>query len=328
MCGLKISNTSAHMQSYYGHGKLLLTGEYFVLDGARALAVPTRFGQHLRVQTLHSSESILYWVALNNKNKPWLNLVFDTSDFSFTPMAASPDAKGAGERLAAILKAAQQINPAFLADKKDMAVETRLEFANEWGLGTSSTLIYCVAQWAGVDGYGLLQQTLGGSGYDVACAGCDKPILYQLANGRPLVTALNWQPVFSGHIYFAYTGQKQLSREGIQHYRRFTADKTKTIDALNRITDTMINTASLTEFEELVEEHETIIGAALKQVKVGDTIFSDYWGTAKSLGAWGGDYVMLTNNRSESDLREYLSEKNISIVFSWKDLILSNNTGR
>jgi len=37
-------------QSFYGNGKLLLSAEYFVLDGAVALALPTKLGQSLHVQ--------------------------------------------------------------------------------------------------------------------------------------------------------------------------------------------------------------------------------------------------------------------------------------
>ena len=37
------------MERYYSNGKLLLTGEYAVLDGATALALPTKFGQSLEV---------------------------------------------------------------------------------------------------------------------------------------------------------------------------------------------------------------------------------------------------------------------------------------
>lgn len=326
MCALKITHTAANSQTFYGHGKLLITGEYFVLDGARALALPTRLGQSLRVATLHSAEDVLYWVALGSNNKPWLNVVIDTATFAFTQIAATPESAGAAERLASILKAAQQLNPHFLADGKDRAVETRLEFPNEWGLGSSSTLIYAVSQWAGVDGYELLQHTLGGSGYDVACAAHHTPILYQLRHGRPVVTPVNWQPAFSDKLYFAYTGQKQLSSEGIKHYRQFGGDKQRIIDELDLITARMMQTASLGEFEELIGEHENIIGAALKQMKVGDSIFGDYWGAAKWLGAWGGDFVMLTNDKSEDALKAYLQEKNISIVFAWKDLILNPNT--
>ncbi len=38
-------------QTFYSNGKLLLTGEYLVLDGAKALALPTKMGQNLQVVT-------------------------------------------------------------------------------------------------------------------------------------------------------------------------------------------------------------------------------------------------------------------------------------
>ena len=37
-------------QTFYSNGKLLITGEYVVLDGAKALALPTKFGQSLVVK--------------------------------------------------------------------------------------------------------------------------------------------------------------------------------------------------------------------------------------------------------------------------------------
>ena len=40
-------NSAKKSQKFYGNGKLLLTGEYFVLDGALSLALPTKFGQNL-----------------------------------------------------------------------------------------------------------------------------------------------------------------------------------------------------------------------------------------------------------------------------------------
>jgi len=40
------------LNTCYSNGKLLLTGEYLVLEGATALAVPTKFGQDLKVEKI------------------------------------------------------------------------------------------------------------------------------------------------------------------------------------------------------------------------------------------------------------------------------------
>ncbi len=313
--------TQPETQTFYGHGKLLITGEYFVLDGALALALPTRLGQSLRVTELHSSESILYWVALNSKKQAWLNLTFDTTTFS---CINSKDE--VAQRLSTILQQTRKLNPEFLAHHKDIAVETHLEFPNEWGLGSSSTLIHCISKWAGIDGYELLKNTIGGSGYDVACADAKGAIIYQLEAGKPKTVAYNWLPPFKDKIYFAYTGNKQLSSEAIKYYKAHLNDKTEGVASLSQITETILKCTSISEFEELIREHENIIGAQLKQIKVGDTIFADYWGTVKSLGAWGGDFVMMTNEKTEAELKEYLKQKNISIAFSWDEIILNSNT--
>lgn len=306
-----------HGSKFYGHGKLLLTSEYFILDGAQALAIPTKFGQTLRVKELHAQDSTIYWIALNSKKQVWLNLVFDSRTFECIN-AKTPEA----ERLSKMLNEARKLNPEFLNNNKDRAVETHLEFPNEWGLGSSSTLIHCLATWADVDGYTLLQNTIGGSGYDVACAAHDSPILYQIKDGKPETLAVNWAPPFLENIYFAYLGHKKLSSEAIKYYKEELKDKTHAISELTRITEQVLKCTDLETFDALVYEHENIIASNLKLMKVKDTLFSDYWGSVKSLGAWGGDYVMMTNTRSYEELKAYLLTKNITTVFRWDELII------
>lgn len=305
---------------FYGHGKLLLTSEYFVLDGAEALAVPTVFGQNMRIKKLSSNDSTLYWVALKNQKKIWLNLTFDTGDFNCT----NSDSEEA-TRLSLFLREAKNLNPDFLNTTNDYAVETHLEFPNNWGLGSSSTLVYCLAEWAKVDSHQLLQKTIGGSGYDVAAAAQQSPIMFSLKNNQPQVISLNWRPSFAENIFFAYLGKKQLSSSAIKYYREKVKDKTRTINELNRITSSMLKCETLDSFEELINEHETIIGSQLKLIKVKDTHFSDFWGSVKSLGAWGGDFVMLTNNKAKEELQGYLTSKKISPVFEWNEIILAEN---
>lgn len=318
---MKVRITSQqHEKQHYGHGKLLITGEYFVLDGAAALAVPVRFGQSLRTKELSSSDNALYWVALNSKKQVWLNLVFDCADFSCINSQQEE-----AQRLSGILSAVRKLNPDFLKHTNDIAVETHLEFPNEWGLGSSSTLIHCVAQWGGVDSYSLLKNTIGGSGYDVVAAAHHTPVVYQLLEDKPQSEAVHWKPPFAEHIWFAYTGKKQLSGEAITYYKEQVKAKANTADELTRITASVLECRSLDVFEQLLTAHENIISNSLKLTKVKDMLFPDYWGCVKSLGAWGGDFVMLTNTRSETELKQYLKEKGIDTVFSWNELIFAAN---
>jgi mevalonate kinase len=307
------TDTSLH---FYGHGKLLLTGEYFILDGANGLSIPTRFGQHLRVRPLSGNDNILYWVALTSKKQPWLNVAFDKSDFAVINSSGAE-----ADMLTKILIQARVLNPDFLKDDQDIAVETYLEFPNDWGLGSSSTLLHCIAQWAEVDGYTLLQRTMGGSGYDVASAGSDAPILYHLADGKPQWEQVSFMPPFYENIYFVHTGQKQLSTKGIKHYRENAVRIADCIAWLNRLTESMLQCQSLKKMEQIIEEHENIIAEELKLPKAKDTLLPDYWGAVKSLGAWGGDFVMLTNERTEQELQNYLHTKGLHVVRRFDKMI-------
>ena len=40
------------MKEFHANGKLLLTGEYAVLDGAKAIGLPTKRGQSLQILSL------------------------------------------------------------------------------------------------------------------------------------------------------------------------------------------------------------------------------------------------------------------------------------
>ena len=44
--------------SFFANGKLLLTSEYLVLDGAKAFAIPTKKGQSLHVEITEKNDSI------------------------------------------------------------------------------------------------------------------------------------------------------------------------------------------------------------------------------------------------------------------------------
>lgn len=309
--------TNEDKHHFYGHGKLMITGEYFVLDGAQSLAVPTKFGQHLRVRELSFSEGVLYWIALNSQKQPWLQFSFDKENFS-----CLNDSSAQAKDLSIMLNETRALNPSFVNDKRNLAVETLLEFPNNWGLGSSSTLVYCLSKWANVNAYQLLQNSIGGSGYDVACAGSNSAIVYQKTEAGPTVMQANWKPAFRDKIYFAHLGKKQSSPEAIKYYRQQLKDKTYIINELNRITSLILRTEDFYSFEALVYEHETLIGSQLKMIKVKDRLFDDYWGSVKSLGAWGGDFVMLTNDRSKEELIEYLTSKKISTILGWEEMIV------
>ncbi|SFZ93476.1 Mevalonate kinase [Flaviramulus basaltis] len=301
------------MSTFYSNGKLLLTGEYVVLDGALSFAVPTKHGQSLIVENI--AEPKIIWKSLDEKGDVWFEEIFKIDEITTSHTPNSDIA----ERLIQILNAAKQLNSNFLNTKTGFKVTTKLDFPNNWGLGTSSTLINNIAQWANVDAYQLLEKTFGGSGYDIACAKHNHPITYQIKNDKPIAKEIDFNPTFKDHLYFIHLNKKQNSREGIKHYHANKQDSKSAIKEIEDITKKMIICKTLEDFDNLINTHETIISKITKQTPVKNLLFDDFEGCIKSLGAWGGDFILVTSKINPAN---YFKEKGFETIISYKEMVL------
>ena len=299
---------------FYSNGKLLISGEYLALDGAESLALPTTFGQELNITETDSG--YINWISFDENTEVWFQDNFSLKDFS-----AKTENNEISERLTQIFKAIKSLNPDFLNASSGIDFITNQDFNRDWGLGTSSTLINNMANWANVDAYQLLELTFGGSGYDIACAQNDSAIRYQLVDKKAIVEPVNFNPSFMEHLYFVYRNQKQNSRDGISNYRQFNGDLESAISEINAITSALIECKTLSEFNRLISEHENIISKIINQQPVKQSLFSDFNGSIKSLGAWGGDFMMVT---SEDSPKDYFNNKGYPTIIPYKEMIKSN----
>lgn len=291
----------------------MLTGEYIVLDGALSLALPTKLGQSLMVEEIEDSKII--WKSYDEKGDIWFEDVFLLTDF-ISERQNHPNE--ISQRIIQILEAAKQLNPEFLAFGKGFKITTKLDFPRNWGLGTSSTLINNIANWSHVDAYELLAKTFGGSGYDIACAQHDSAISYQLSQGKPSVKEVGFNPPFKDHLYFVYLNKKQNSRDGIAQYKKNSANLSEEISTVDSITSKIINCQTLFEFEKLINQHEQIISKIIKQKTIKELLFSDFRGSVKSLGAWGGDFVLAASKNNPTN---YFKSKGFDTIIGFTDLI-------
>lgn len=302
-------------QRFYSHGKLLITAEYLVLDGAQALAVPTKFGQDLSV--FPTADGDVLWKSIDVSGQVWMEERFSVARV-LQYNAVESDSEYL-KTLLNILSAAHQAHPQFFKLNQGFHIETRLEFPRLWGLGTSSTLINNIAQWVGIDAFKLLDAAFGGSGYDIACAQHNTPILYTKTSAGSQVVPTVFNPVFSDQIYFVYLNQKQSSKAGIAKYREYQGDLKSKQSDINAITKQLLVVNTLEEFEKLLEQHETLIASLVGLPKVKDLLFKDFEGAVKSLGAWGGDFVLVTSKKNP---KAYFNAKGYETVLTYADLIL------
>jgi mevalonate kinase len=304
---------------FRANGKVLISGEYLVLDGALALGMPLSLGQTMEVK--ESAGSDVVWESFLPNGEKWFTGKFDLFGFEVIkttdPQIAST--------LSHIFEETVRLNSDFLSKWKKYTVRTYLDFYPDWGLGSSSSLISCLADWADVDPFELSENTFGGSGYDIACAKADGPILYQIQDEQRSVKPAPFSPSFSDRLYFIHLGQKQNSRSEIRHYEsRKIADAQ--IDEISSISKSLCDAEALPLFEELINDHENLVSEIIGRPRVGKEKFNDYWGAIKSLGAWGGDFIMATSKRSEEETKAYFRNKGYEIVYNYDAITLKDIT--
>ena len=302
-------------QTFYSNGKLLITGEYLILDGAKGLALPTKMGQNLIVESTNTET--IHWKSYDADGSIWFEEILSLDEITATNSIAPESVKGT---LIRILQVANGMNPDLLTNSNGFVITTQLSFPRNWGLGTSSTLINNIAQWFQIDAFELLHQSFGGSGYDIACAQNNTPITYSIVNGSPKVEQLAFEPEFAKNIYFVYLNQKRSSKSAIADYNsNKTAQLSEHIAAINALTNDCIQATDLESFTNVVNQHEILLSTILKTETVKAALFPDFEGTIKSLGAWGGDFVLVVSKENPSS---YFIGKGYETVIPYGEMIL------
>ena len=303
--------------TFYSNGKLLITGEYLVLHGALALAVPTIPGQELRVET-KDGPAELHWKSYY-EDECWFEAVFALPRLE---VISNSDNKTT-EYLRQLLLNAHELMPGIFQKAQSIYIDTRLGFRPEWGLGSSSSLISNIAEWFGADPYELLHKTQKGSGYDIACARADGPIQYRPEPGKPFIRNVDFKPSFKDKLAFVYSGRKQDSSESVSKFLDSTGFRESDKSRISEISRDITKAKTLHKFSLLLDEHEEIMSGILQKPKIKEERFPDFPGSIKSLGAWGGDFLLASSEIGIDEIKSYFSNEGLDVVFGFDELILN-----
>ena len=298
------------MKSFYSNGKVLLTGEYSVLNGSLAIGLPTKMGQDMLVENILNEK--ISWLSFNMNSEKWFECLFDLKSLN---VLGTSD-KNISLRLKKILESSRDLNSKFL--KTGKKIITNLDFDYKWGLGTSSTLINNISKWAEINPYELLKKTFGGSGYDLACAEANSPILFSLNSGKEKVIPVNFNPILKKNLFFIYQNKKQNTKKSLEEYQNQNLFDKSTINRISKISQDLMSASNINEFRKLIDYHENIMSSVLKIDSINKK-FSDYEGSIKSLGAWGGDFFLAVG---PEDSLDYFKKRNYKIGYKYADFIL------
>ena len=295
------------MKSFHSNGKLLISGEYLVLDGALSLALPCKFGQYLNFT--EDSNGTLEWISKDMNDTIWFTAYFEAKTLKVLKTSNYNTVKW-------VKKILEFCNKNSLTNKSLQGkIECKLEFPNNWGLGSSSTLLNNLASLYEINPYDLHFSTTNGSGYDIACAGSNSALTYQVIKNIPEVNKMDWSPVFKDEILFIFLKKKQKSNLEVKRFKELKKDP-DLISRISSITKEIIYSKTIEEFEHLLDEHEAITGQYIQSETVKSKYFSDYEGSVKSLGAWGGDFVLATRKN-----KNYFLDKGFDTILSFSEII-------
>lgn len=265
----------------------------------------------------NSRGSDLIWQCLDKEGNTWFKSHISLYDFS----AINTTDQAVSDNLQKILKNAVRLNSEFLSKWNGFKVETQMEFPLDWGLGSSSTLFSLIGDWADINSLMLYFKVDNGSGYDVACSGAGQPIIYFANDDEVNYTPLEFNPSFKKNLFFVHLNKKQDTKLGIKAYLKAVKDRKTLVKTITDITNEISEAKDLKTFAGLMEKHEDVIAHHTGFDKVKDLHFSDYPGTVKSLGAWGGDFVLATSTKSAANTKAYFTEKGFPTVLSYDEMI-------
>ena len=300
---------------FKSNGKILLCSEYLVLEGAKAIALPSKLTQDLQVTECQNK--IIEWQSFDENNDLWFEEKFY---FSGSDLKYDGEKNKTSEKILLLFK--------YLLKTKDIKdilgnkFLTKLNFKREWGLGTSSTFVNNLAKWAKTDPYKLLFSAFNGSGYDIACCDVKNPILFQKKQNSISIENIIFNPPFIENLYLVYLEKKQNTQTSIINYLNIKSDRKHLIEKANFIAEEIIKCKDLNQFEELIVEHENIIASATSQEPIHRSFFSAYrQGKIKSLGAWGGDFILVTSKNNDLS---FFKNKGYNTILKLSDLVYIN----
>ncbi|WEK69150.1 MAG: GYDIA family GHMP kinase [Candidatus Chryseobacterium colombiense] len=299
------------MGGIFSPGKLMLTSEYFAMDGALVLAVPTKLGQEFSFEEKDDKKSLIFWEAYH-QNKLWLKAVIDYENWQIL----ETNIPSSAEFILKTLKNVQSLSTIKFKNDFTYHLKTNLQFPADYGLGSSSTLMTNLAEWAQIDPFHLNKISLGGSGYDIAVAKEKSAILFRNVPDIKY-EKVNFDPPFKNELIFIHLNQKQNSREGISLYKSKIKSE-KLVDEFSNLTRNILLCNELKNFSELMLIHEQRISNFLEIPTVKERLFADCPVFIKSLGAWGGDFVM--SSKFEG-FKDYFWGKGFRTIFEYSDLI-------
>ena len=91
------------------------------------------------------------------------------------------------------------------------------------------------------------------------------------------------------------------------------------VDKVSNISREIVDCSGLMAFDALIQRHEELVSTMLEIPTIKSSHFPDFGGAVKSLGAWGGDFILAAGGAGTPD---YFREKGYNTVIPYTEMVL------
>src|SRR5690606_32219516 len=142
---------------------------------------------------------------------------------------------------------------------------------------------------------------------------------YQVKNNQPIIDQVAFDPTCKDQIYFVYLNQKRDSKEAIANFRKKQKNLTDDVSEVSNMPEELLKIQDLDTFISFFNCYDQNSSAILGTPTIQEQLFPEFDGLVKSLGGWGGDFVMVA---SKDNPINYFKEKGFEIIIKYQDMIL------
>lgn len=279
----------------------MLCGEYAVIIGVEALAVPVSVGQWMHVWEFDSpgGEHRILWEAKDREGASWLN-----ESFALPLGDVGLEERDERKIIHQLLAMAPENT---WKPGKSYRIETQLEFDRSSGLGSSSTMVSNFARFANLDAQAIQQQLFGGSGYDVAVAEVGKGLVFWKDGENNHWGPWTISPSLTHDWKVVFLGEKQNSRNSLSDVNARLQEIQNDEFMLHQLQQ-VAGAVKMAQQVSMVEAGLEMWQALLSMGLGLQTPYQHFGfqpvkgGLCKWLGAWGGDMLLVNDTFAASQV--------------------------
>jgi hypothetical protein len=131
------------------------------------------------------------------------------------------------------------------------------------------------------------------------------------------VNSVSWNPSFHDKLYFVHLDKKQKSASEVVRYKDLQFDRESEAKWFTDHNKQLLRIDNLIDFNDWIEQHESRLSSILGMKPVKSE-FADFSGALKSLGAWGGDFVLATG----TEAIDYFTSRGFKTIVPYKEMVL------